>query len=151
MTAPYAGGCQCGAVRYEIRAEPLTLYVCHCTECQKQSAGAFGMSLRVPSEAFAIVEGAPRVFERTADSGNLMECAFCPDCGTRLFHKHKGPGPTVTVKPGSLDDRSWLRPVAHIYMRSAQPWVTIPDGVPRFETIPDDPATLAALWRERHG
>ena len=34
------GGCQCGAVRYEIAQEPLAVYVCHCRECQKQSASA---------------------------------------------------------------------------------------------------------------
>ena len=39
------GGCQCGAVRYAISAAPLRLIACHCRECQKQSASAFGMSL----------------------------------------------------------------------------------------------------------
>jgi len=43
--AVLTGGCQCGAVRYAVAAEPLRLYVCHCRECQKQSGSAFGMSL----------------------------------------------------------------------------------------------------------
>ena len=38
------GGCQCGAVRYEVTGPPIKLYVCHCTECQRQSGSAFGMS-----------------------------------------------------------------------------------------------------------
>src|ERR1700730_909187 len=42
------GGCQCGQVRYESSGESVALYVCHCRECQKQSASAFGMSLEVP-------------------------------------------------------------------------------------------------------
>jgi len=33
---PLRGGCQCGAVRYEATTIPLTLYTCHCTECQRQ-------------------------------------------------------------------------------------------------------------------
>lgn len=36
--APITGGCQCGAVRYEITLSPLALYVCHCRECRKQSS-----------------------------------------------------------------------------------------------------------------
>ena len=45
------GGCQCGAVRYAIGGAPLALYVCHCRECQKQSASAFGISLEVAPSA----------------------------------------------------------------------------------------------------
>ena len=41
MQLPLTGGCQCKGVRYQITAEPLTVYVCHCTECQCQSASAF--------------------------------------------------------------------------------------------------------------
>ena len=48
---PLAGGCQCGAIRYAITAEPGPIYVCHCRECQKQSASAFGISVSVPGGA----------------------------------------------------------------------------------------------------
>ena len=45
MRLPLSGGCQCGGVRYEIKAKPLTVYVCHCTECQRQSGSAFAQQL----------------------------------------------------------------------------------------------------------
>jgi len=48
------GGCQCGEVRYESAGEPRALYVCHCRECRKQSASAFGMSLEVPSAGLRV-------------------------------------------------------------------------------------------------
>ena len=59
MRLPLTGGCQCGGVRYEIKAAPLSLYVCHCTECQRQSGSAFALSLAVPRDAFAVVRGTP--------------------------------------------------------------------------------------------
>ena len=31
MKLPLRGGCQCGALRFEISKKPLTLYCCHCT------------------------------------------------------------------------------------------------------------------------
>ena len=38
---PMTGGCQCGAIRYEIVGFPLFLYTCNCTDCQRQSGSAF--------------------------------------------------------------------------------------------------------------
>ena len=77
MPAPYKGGCQCGAVRFEINAEPLTAYVCHCITCQKQSGSAFGMAIVVPTDAIAVLEGGTSTFIKTADSGRESDCAFC--------------------------------------------------------------------------
>jgi integrase len=33
-----------------------------------------------------------------------------------------------SVRAGTLDDTSWLRPTVHIWARSKQPWITLPDG-----------------------
>ena len=35
------GGCLCGQVRYETKAEPMMTGVCHCKNCQKQAGSAF--------------------------------------------------------------------------------------------------------------
>ena len=92
----YAGGCQCGAIRYEIVGDPLTLYCCHCTECQKQSASAFGMSLWVRRDEFVLSGAQPQYWGRGTDLGRRVVCAFCSQCGSRLFH---------AAKPGSGDGR----------------------------------------------
>ena len=44
---PLTGGCQCGGVRYRLQAAAMPPIICHCTECQKQTASAFGMTLPV--------------------------------------------------------------------------------------------------------
>jgi len=62
MVAPYTGGCQCGQIRYEIRAEPLTLYACHCKECQKQSSECL-WCMPVPRDAVVILQGQPETME----------------------------------------------------------------------------------------
>ena len=49
------GGCQCGAVRYQLSAEPVALYVCHCRECRRQSASAFGISVRIRPAAARMI------------------------------------------------------------------------------------------------
>ncbi|RYZ47877.1 MAG: aldehyde-activating protein, partial [Proteobacteria bacterium] len=37
MSMSYQGGCACGAIRYEISAEPLASVDCYCRDCQKES------------------------------------------------------------------------------------------------------------------
>src|SRR5690349_20063110 len=82
-----SGRCQCGAVRYEHGAAPTTVYICHCRGCQKQSASAFGISVEMPKEGLKLSQGTPKYWTRDTDSGRKLRCAFCPDCGSRLWHE----------------------------------------------------------------
>jgi hypothetical protein len=104
--ADRTGGCQCGEIRYVLSAAPLTLYVCHCRDCQKQSASGFGMSMPVPREAFRLVEGEPKLWRRIAASGRTVTCASCPNCGTRIYHAPERNPAIVNMKPGT--DRACL-------------------------------------------
>ena len=129
------GGCGCGAVRYRIEGEPIVLAVCHCTECQKQSGSAFGMSLIVKTESFSI-SGETKVFRRIAESGNPIDCYFCPTCGVRVYHDPKKLSGTYNVKPGTLDERDWLAPAVQVWTKSKQPWVTLPSDLAEVEGQP---------------
>src|SRR5690348_9404169 len=120
------GGCQCGAVRYEIAAEPLAVYVCHCRECQKQSASAFGISLVVLKDAFRLQQGEVRTWSRRTDSGRTLNCTFCLTCGSRVWHASAGSA-TVTVKGGSLDRPVDLTAAVHIWTSRKLPGVVIPE------------------------
>jgi hypothetical protein len=147
MPAPYSGGCQCGAIRYTLRNDPLTLYVCHCTECQKQSSSAFGMSMTVLRTDVDITQGTLATFERPANHGHRVECTYCADCGSRLFHATSRRPDHMNIKPGTLDDTQWLKPVAHVWTGSAQPWVTIPNDMLTFSAQPPSHDPLVAAYR----
>jgi hypothetical protein len=118
MPAPYTGGCQCGSVRYVVTMEPIRLLACHCKECQRQSASAFGMSMLV---------------KKVSLSGNEVTGVFCPECGVRIYHVLKSAPDVASIKPGTLDDTRWLRPDLFIWMKSAQGWVPVPDNVKMLE------------------
>lgn len=152
--SPQQGGRQCGAVRYEITARPLTIYVCHCTECQKQSSSAFGMSLSIAKSAVRVTQGEMRTWQRRTDSGSVMTCSFCPNCGTRLFHEQISRPDETNIKPGTLDDRDWVRPMGHLWLKSAQPWMSeivgrVHDTL-KYPAQPPSKADLIARWREQH-
>ena len=133
MPAPYTGGCQCGTVHYTLTEEPLRLVACHCKECQRQSGSAFGMSMLV-KQASLTVTGPTKRFTRIADSGNPNTGVFCPECGVRIYHIPGYANDLFVLKPGTLDDTTWLRPEYFVWLKSAQGWVPVPDGVkPRQE------------------
>ncbi len=136
MATQYTGGCQCGEVRYEVVGLPRRLVVCHCTDCQRQSGSAFGMTLVVNEADFRLTQGEPKTFASKSAAGRAKRGAFCPQCGTRIYHKSEARPGRVSVKPGTLDDTSWLKPDMHIWTRSKQPWVTIPDRVKTHDTNP---------------
>jgi hypothetical protein len=130
------GGCQCGAVRYEIAGAPVAIYICHCRECRKQSASAFGISVIARTADFRLKQGAVKTWTRGTDSGRRLRCVFCPECGSRLWHEGEPKGPTVSVKGGSLDVPPDLSTAVHIWTSRKLPGVAIPKGRLQFPLEP---------------
>src|SRR5260221_5265015 len=142
MGRNYKGGCQCGAVRYEVLGRPAFIYACHCTICQKQSASAFGMTVVFQDAKIDIAGVQPTHFVR-AGSDQSMRCYFCPQCGSRIYHQwfyDCGDLPYLNLKPGTLDDTSWLKPGCHMWTQHAQPGVTFStdDVVFRQQPVPSE-------------
>lgn len=148
MPAPYPGRCICDATRYRVTEEPLTVYACHCTDCQKRSGSAFGLSMWVRRSAIEMTKGEAAVHSSLGADGSPRHGRICAQCGTRLWSEPpKHPGLSV-VRPGTLEDTSWLKPVAHIWTRSAQPWFVFPPGAVMFEQQPPE-GKMMALWKNR--
>jgi hypothetical protein len=66
------------------------------------------------------VTGPTKQFTRIADSGNELTGVFCPECGVRIYHVPKSVQDVLSLKPGTLDDTSWLRPGYFIWMKSGR-------------------------------
>lgn len=146
---PLDGGCQCGSIRYRISAEPLTLYACHCLDCQKQSSSAFGLSLWVARDDFELLKGDLSFWSTIADDGSTKNCAFCANCGSRIYHAFEADEP-FSVKAGSLDNTSWLEPVAHIWTKRAHGWLALEDGnAPCYADEPHSFDRIVDLFQSR--
>jgi hypothetical protein len=109
MSQPRTGGCLCGAIRYETVGDPVFTLRCHCRDCQRQSGAAHVPAARVPSAGFRILQGRPR---RYATSSVAI--------GTPLYVQVATRPDLVGLRVCTLDDPSWSRPEADIFMRSAQ-------------------------------
>ncbi len=142
------GGCHCGAIRYEFSGEPITCYACHCTNCQTQAGSAFSLTMIVSEESLVLIQGEPATYRRAREAGHV-EQRFCGQCGTRLWGTGSRIPDLAFLKPGTLDDTSWVEPVAHFWTRSAQPWVKLGSETAIYETQPEDLQELIRLWRQR--
>lgn len=139
LSLPYRGGCQCAAIRYECNSHPIMTYACHCSICQTQSGSAFGMAAVFDGDALSLSGVEPAHFVRPG-RGRKFRCYFCPKCGTRLYHQwftEDGDYPFLSLKPGTLDDTSWLRPGCHVWTENAQPWVRFSSDDVVFEQQPN--------------
>ena len=129
------GGCLCGAVRYRVRGEPIGITLCHCTDCQKQSGSAFSMSMVLRREQLSIEAGDVATYHCLADSGADKHAYFCRNCGGRIYNTLSSMPETLNLKPGTLDDTSWLSPQLQVWTKSKQPWLTM-GGLHSFEENP---------------
>ena len=133
------GGCLCGAVRYEIEAEPIVTRLCWCRVCQFIAAGNAAVSVCFPSRRLSVV-GEMRDFESVAHSGNRMHRRFCPTCGTHLFSEAESRPHLIFVRAGTLDDREVARPAATIWTARAPSWACLDAALPSWEGQPPPPA-----------
>ena len=131
MSAPFTGGCACGAIRYEVTAKPITMFNCHCRDCQRTTGGAFTPVVYVPAKAVKITKGEPHYYSTPSAALGDNKRAFCPDCGSRLFGGITEDGHGIAAS--SLDDPSLFKPQMHIFTSDAQPWDHIDPKLPTFE------------------
>ena len=124
------GGCLCGAVRYEIAAEPITARACWCRACQKIGAGSGTVNVVFPVEALS-VEGELIDYMSKADSGNMMHRRFCPKCGTPVITSSEARPHLFAVRAGTLDNPEIARPQMTIWTKEAPSWAQIDPNIPR--------------------
>jgi len=144
---PLTGGCHCGALRYHVTTVPLGVYNCHCANCQRVGGGAFSTNVVVSPDGFVFVQGNPKEISWTSDAGTQRLGWFCQDCGCRIAHGQATGIPVITLRTGSLDDKSWINPVADFWTKSAQPWVKFPGDRPSYEQEPLDFEPLSEAFR----
>ncbi len=147
VSLPLKGGCQCGRLRYELTAAPLMLYACHCTNCQKQTGSAFVLSTAIVENAFSFVEGDPAKTEWISDAGAARYGLYCGDCGGRICNGQTPSIGVLSLRAGTFDDRSWVRPAAHIWVKSAQSWIKFDEDDLLYDRQPTDYTPVVDRFR----
>jgi hypothetical protein len=127
-----AGGCYCGAIRYEVADEFVYAANCHCSNCRRTTGSAFKPFAGIEAAKFRIVQGSDAV-TRLGDEGGHN--AHCRRCGSLLYSLVRD-GAYVHVPMGTLIDTPKIRPDKHIFVGSKAPWYDIADDLPQYAEFP---------------
>lgn len=138
MEGILTGGCLCGAVRYSLRdgfrSRP---YACHCTDCQKRTGSAFSEHMLFALQDFT-AEGDLDFGLYKQPSGSRSTIWGCARCKARIYATSDRRPDLGSLRCGTLDNAVALFPAAHVWTRSKQPWIALPDGIP---AVPEQPQT----------
>ena len=136
MDVNWTGGCFCGALRYRVTEEPRLKAQCHCRACTHISGGGPNYFMVIPPDSFAWEAGEAAEFSRP-DSARAVWRAFCPTCGTHILSRRRGLQ-GVVLKVGTLDRPEVFGGASiAIFCEEALPWLTVPEGVTAFDTLPE--------------
>lgn len=131
------GRCHCGAITYEAEAEPGTVSICHCLDCQILSGGVFRANILAPAEHFRILTGTPRRYIKVADSGARRVHAFCENCGSPIYSCAVDQPKTYSLRLGALSQKEQLgRPARQIWTKRRLSWMPQLEGVSEVDGQP---------------
>ena len=128
-TTRTSGGCQCGAVRYASSTSASFSIICCCTQCQKITGTGHAAQFAIPKAAVE-VRGDLAFFQLEADSGNTVQSAFCPSCGSPVYKTSSGLADFLLFHAATLDDPSQYRPQSVVWARSRRPWDHLDPALP---------------------
>ncbi|XP_054996637.1 centromere protein V isoform X2 [Sorex araneus] len=96
----HAGGCHCGAVRFEVWASAdLHIFDCNCSICKKKQNRHF----IVPASRFKLLKGAESLTTYTFNTHKAQH-TFCKKCGVQSFYTPRSNPEGFGIAPHCLDE-----------------------------------------------
>ncbi len=138
-----AGGCACGAVRFEADVDSDEAYLCHCRMCQR-ATGSVSIAFRnVPQAKMRWLSG-PDWY----DSSPIALRPYCAKCGTSLGFQYKE-GPNLDLTVAAFDDPGRFKPISQFGAESIhEPWIDT-SGLPSHRS--DEYRPLLDRWVKATG
>ncbi|MEC9341187.1 MAG: GFA family protein [Pseudomonadota bacterium] len=135
MSEKIAGGCLCGAVRFEIEGPFDHFYMCHCSRCQKVTGSAHASNLFLPVERITWLSGQERIKRFDLPEAKRFARAFCTECGSPVPFESRAVG-ILVVPAGCLEGDPGIRPEGNIFWPDRTPWYDDGLQATRFDSYP---------------
>jgi len=140
------GGCQCGAVRFALKAVPNRVSICHCRMCQKAAGAPFASFADIERSDFTWTRGKPAAFK----SSSIAERDFCSACGTPLSFRRID-GPRIEIMTGAFDRPDHVIPTQQFGTESRLGWVVGISNLPSHTTTENyGPEKMATIVSHQH-
>lgn len=128
------GGCNCGAVRYEMQGDVEHHALCHCADCRKASGAPVTAWALVRNDQITIT-GKPKAYASSPGAERL----FCDNCGTSLFYRNEAIFPDmIDVMSATLETPDAIPLGAQIQTEERIGWMEHLDKVPSFARFPGE-------------
>ncbi|KAJ5669934.1 uncharacterized protein N7477_005297 [Penicillium maclennaniae] len=123
----YSGSCFCHNIEYELQLDSpddARTSLCHCRNCKKAFGTNYGLTAKVPKDAFHLIAGKPKEHAADNGSGAVIYREFCENCGSFILEY----GETAKdqfryICVGSLDDPEALPPKGEFFCKSRASWM----------------------------
>ncbi|KAH6683189.1 Mss4-like protein [Halenospora varia] len=131
------GKCHCGQIEWEVKLEDRAHILCHCDTCKVLSGGAYTLNQIVPKANLKITKGESdlKTYTYYGDSGKAVNCYYCPNCTTHVYHHQTVMGDDkVVVRTILLNNGKDIQPGAEIFGKVRMGWEK--EVAQTFETLP---------------
>lgn len=119
--------CACTYASITVDANPTMHGVCHCSNCQRRSGSAFGISAYFSKSSVVERTGETRIYAfHHAAQDHEQERHFCARCGTTLFwYVSTMPG-LIGIAAGCFADDALAPPSYSVSHSKKKSWLTLP-------------------------
>ena len=128
------GSCLCGAVTWQLTAEPQQIFNCHCRMCQKTHGTAYGTYWFVRPDELRWTSGVDTIVHYR--SSDVLVRSSCGTCGSVVPYPGES-GVEHCVIPGGCHDHG-RKPDCDIFVADNAPWHDLTNDLPRHDAYPEE-------------
>lgn len=119
VNAMLKGSCLCGSIRYELDAELLYLFHCHCKECRAFSGASHASNASIEASKLTISDDQNNLANYKTQTGSRY---FCKNCGSSLYSEIDGYKEFPTLCCGTLHTPPVKNLDANLWLDEKCPW-----------------------------
>ncbi|TKA61467.1 hypothetical protein B0A49_12575 [Cryomyces minteri] len=126
----YKGSCHCGQMEWTAKLDTAEHVLCHCDTCKRLGGGPYSCNQIIPKEDLRIFRGVPKVYVYTGASGKNVNCYYCGNCTSHVYHHQDAMPDKVIVRTLLLDGGDAMPATGEIFAEGRLGWVRdLQDGL----------------------